>query len=169
MTVAADRPAGYSAVQIALHWIIAVLILLQFLAHDGIEHAWDAFEDGEAVAGGDLPLAYLHVSVGVAILLLAVVRVWIRLTRGAPPLPENDPAIARFGAHAVHGLIYVLLFLTPLSGAAAWFLGVEEAGDAHEALKSALLILIVLHIAGAIFQQFVMRSGVLMRMFRPAA
>lgn len=163
------RPAGYSSAQIVLHWTIALLILVQFLAADGIEHAWDAFEDGETLRSGDMPLAWLHIGIGITVLVLAIVRVWLRLTRGAPPLPENDPLPARIGAHVVHGLIYLLLFLLPISGSVAWFGGIEQAGDAHKFLKTALLVLIGLHVAGALVQQFVLRSGLLMRMLRPAA
>lgn len=162
------RPAGYSATQILLHWTIALLILVQFLASDGIEDAWDAFEDGEALRSGDLSLAWLHVGIGILVLLLAAVRLWLWLTRGAPPLPDRDPLPARLGAHAVHGLLYLLLFLVPLSGAVAWFAGVEEAADAHEFLKTALLVLVGLHVAGALVQQFVLGTGLLMRMLRPA-
>jgi len=163
------RPAGYSSAQILLHWTIALLILVQFLAADGIEHAWDAFEAGETLRSGDMPLAWLHIGIGITVLVLAIVRVWLRLTRGAPPLPENDPLPARIGAHVVHGLIYLLLFLLPISGSVAWFGGVEQAGDAHKFFKTALLVLVGLHVAGALVQQFVLRSGLLMRMLRPAA
>jgi len=169
MSVAAGRPTGYSTAQIALHWTIAALILFQFLAHEGMEHVWDAFEDGEMVPSGDLPLAYAHVGVGITVLVLALIRLWLRDTRGAPPLPENDPPVTRFAAHATHGLLYLLILITPLSGAVAWFLGIEEAGDAHKALKSMLLLPVAVHVAGALFQQFVLKSSGIMRMLRPGA
>lgn len=166
MATAKVRPAGYSATQIVLHWSIAVLILVQFLASEGIEQVWDAFEDGEVA--GYSPLANLHVAIGMSVLLLAIARVWLRVTHGAPPPPAGDPAPARIVAHAVHGLLYLLLFLLPISGGVAWFGGVEQAADAHKVMKTALLVLVGLHVAGALVQQFVMRSGVLVRMFRPA-
>jgi cytochrome b561 len=169
MIVATGRPAGYSVSQIALHWTIAALILVQFLVHDGIEHAWDAFEDGGVLTSGDMPLAYLHIAFGIAVLVLAVARVWLRLTRGAPSLPAEEPAVARIAAHSVHGLIYLLIFLVPLSGAVAWFLGIGPAAEAHEILKSVLLVVVVVHVLGALVQHFVIKSNVLMRIFRPAA
>ncbi len=67
----------------------------------------------------------------------------------------------------MHGLIYLLLLLLPISGSVAWFLGVEAAGEVHGLLKNLLLGAIVVHIAGALFQHFVRRSEVLMRMFKP--
>ncbi|MCX7303405.1 MAG: cytochrome b/b6 domain-containing protein [Hyphomicrobiales bacterium] len=169
MVSATDRPSGYSPTQITLHWIIAALIVVQFVAHDGMEHAWDAFEDGAAVAAGDMPMAYLHIACGLAVLVLAIARVWLRLTRGAPPLPANESAVVRIAAHGVHGVLYLLIFLVPLSGAAAWFLGLGPAGEVHQALKTVLLLVVAVHVLGALVQQFVFKSGVLTRMFRPAA
>jgi len=42
--------ASYSKTQIGLHWSIAALILVQFLAHDGMEHVWRSDDHG---ASGD--------------------------------------------------------------------------------------------------------------------
>jgi cytochrome b561 len=44
---------------------------------------------------------------------------------------------------------------------------VKLAGDVHELLQNVLLVMIALHIAGALFQHFILRSQVLMRMLRP--
>lgn len=85
--------------------------------------------------------------------------------RRAPP--PDEPRLLQIAAEAVHGLIYLLLFLLPISGSVAWFLGVEAAGDAHGLFKNLLLGAIVLHITGALFQHFIRRSDVLMRMFKP--
>jgi cytochrome b561 len=112
-------------------------------------------------------LAYLHVAAGISVLLLALMRIYLRLTRGAPAPPADEPRLLQLTAEAVHGTIYLLLFLLPLSGAVAWFLGVKLAGDVHELLQNVLLVMIALHIAGALFQHFILRSQVLMRMFRP--
>lgn len=159
-----NPPDNYSRLQIGLHWIIAALILLQFLAHDGIEHVWDAYEDGEAADAGDLPLAYLHVATGVSILLLAILRIFVRLNRGAPPLPQDHPPVLKFVAHANHFLLYAFLIAMPLTGATAWFFGVEDAAEIHEVGKTLLLILVVLHIAGGLAEHFFFRTNVLRRM-----
>ena len=164
----ADNVTGYSPMQVALHWIVVVLVVFQFLAHDGIETSWRAFVRGDDAADADATiLAYLHIAAGLLIFLLALVRIYLRITRGAPPPPVDEPRLLQITAEAVHGAIYLLLFLLPVSGLVAWFLGVEAAGDVHELLKNLLLGAIVLHIAGALFQHFVRRSDVLMRMFKP--
>ena len=147
------KPKGYSALQIGLHWAVAGLIVIQFLAHDGIEHAWRAFDRSEPPAADDLRWAYLHIAFGYTIFVLALWRLWLRFTRGAPALPENEPAILKFVANATHVLIYVLIVGMPLSGGVAWFFGVGAAAAAHSLAKDALFVLVCLHIIGALAQQ----------------
>lgn len=167
----AIKVEGYSPIQIALHWLVVVLVAFQFLANDGIEDAWRAFVGEEATpsgAPGDrVILTYMHIAAGLLVFLLALARIYLRLTRGAPSPPADEPRLLQLSAEAVHGSIYLLLLLLPISGATAWFLGVEAAGDAHELFQKLLLAAIVLHVAGALFQHFVRRSEVLMRMFHP--
>ena len=74
--------SGYSGLQIGLHWVIAVLIVSAWWTGDGARSALDAFEE-TAVAPGFVP----HVALGLAILALVVLRVIVRLTRGAPEAP----------------------------------------------------------------------------------
>lgn len=162
----ATNVTGYSPIQVALHWIVAILVAFQFFAHDGIETAWSGFIRDEEGTGTSA-LVGLHIATGVLILVLMLVRLWVRVTRGAPPPPADEPRFLQIMAEAVHVAIYVLLILLPVSGAVAWFLGVKPAGDAHELLTKLLLGVIFLHIGGALFQHFVRRSSVLMRMFRP--
>lgn len=158
-------PKGYSSTQIALHWIVALLVLVQFLNTDAIGAAWHAVRRGLDVVPGGL-LVTAHVIGGIAILTFAIWRIALRLTRGAPPPPADDPRTLRYAAAATHGLLYLLLLLVPLSGLAAWFGGVAPAGEAHEILKTLLLVVVLLHIAGALYQRFVLRSEVLQRMVR---
>ncbi len=166
--MARSAVTAYSRTQIILHWSIAALVVFQFLVHDGMEESFDAFVDGAVPAASDLRMANLHAAVGIAILLLMLARIALRLTRGAPPLPADEPRVAKFLAHAVHGLFYVLLIGMPISGSVAWFLGIDGAGDAHGTASSVLLALIGLHLAGVLAQIFVFRSNVLTRMTRPA-
>ncbi|MBO9590194.1 cytochrome b/b6 domain-containing protein [Devosia sp.] len=157
--------AGYSRAQVILHWVIAALILFQLLVHESMEMAWDArMEGGPAEGANPLP----HIIVGSLILILAAARVVIRLRHGAPPHPAGQPAALGVVANVIHGLIYVLLFALPISGLVAWFGGIENAADVHGGpLRLALIALVLIHIAGALVQQFVLRSGVLMRMLKP--
>lgn len=161
------KVTGYSPLQVTLHWSVVVLVAFQFVAHDGIEDSWRAFRRDEAMPADALVLTYLHVAAGILVLLLALARIYLRLTRGVPAPPPDEPRVLHLVAEAVHGSIYLLLLLLPVTGLVAWFLGVKLAGDAHALLQNLLLAAIALHIAGALFQHFVLRSQVLMRMFRP--
>lgn len=129
-----------------------------------MEEAWRAVRRGGDDAGNPLP----HIVVGSAILILAATRLVIRLRHGAPPHPAGQPVALGVLANVVHWGIYVLLFALPISGLVAWFGGVEPAAMAHGGLlRLALIGLVLLHIAGALVQQFALRSGVLMRMLKP--
>lgn len=157
-------PAGYSRAQVILHWLIAALILFQLLVHEGMEEAWRAMRRAGEDGGNPVP----HIVVGSTILILAAIRLVIRLRHGAPPHPAGQPAALALVANVVHWGIYVLLFALPISGLVAWFGGVEGAAAAHGGpLRLALIALVLLHIGGALVQQFVLRSGVLMRMLKP--
>lgn len=155
------KPKGYSGLQIGLHWAVAMLVVIQFLGHDGIEHAWDAFRDGEAALVTSTVV--LHIGTGATILLLALWRLWLRNTRGVPGLPEKEPAALRFVARATHILIYVLLIGLPVSGALAWFGGVGPAAVAHSRATTVLLVLVGLHVVGAFYQQMALKTNVLTR------
>lgn len=154
-------PQSYSRSQIILHWAVFALITYQFLFHDGIEQAWRAFrQTGEAATSTG---ALLHIVPGIAVLLFALWRIALRITRGAPPLPEGHALMNRAAAVA-HWVLYGLMLLVPLSGMAAWFLGSGGAGEAHEVLKTLLLVVILLHVAAALLHQFVLRDGLMARM-----
>ena len=163
-----DSVTGYSAVQIALHWIVVLLVSYQFVAHGAIEEAWRAFARGEAPPSGGAVMTYLHIAGGGVILVLALARIYLRFTRGAPPPPVDEARILQIAAEAIHGLIYLLLFALPATGAVAWFLGVEVAAWVHGLLGNLLLAAIAIHVGGALFQHFVRRSDVVMRMFKPS-
>lgn len=153
--------------QVALHWIVVILVAFQFLAHDAIEQSWRAWIRNHTSSADTAVLTYMHIGAGLLVLILALTRIYLRITRGAPPPPADEPRLLQWSGEAVHGLIYLLLILLPVTGAVAWFLGIELAGAAHEVLQNVLLAAIALHVAGALFQHFVRRSQVLMRMFRP--
>lgn len=159
---------GYSATRIALHWVVVILLVVQYIFHEGMVHVWHAFEHGKPVPTGETGAAYFHAAVGILILVLALLWLWLRFTRGKPPLPVNENAILKFVARLTHLLLYLLIVVIPLFGIAAWFFGIEGADHIHVLLKNVLLFVAGIHVLGALFQQFVLKSGVLMRMIRPA-
>lgn len=155
-------PTHYSRTQILLHWLVAVLIVFQFVAHEPMSDAWDKISEGVEV--GFSPLVAAHVFAGIAVLILVVWRLFLRLTRGVPPLPEEEAPAMKMVAHLVHWGLYALMILLPVSGGMAWFGGVEAAAEAHEAMKIIILAVVILHVLGALYQQLVLKTNIMERM-----
>lgn len=161
-------PAGYSRLQISLHWIVAILIVFMIVGHDGIKNAFDAYLDGGVPATADLWLARAHVVSGIAIWIFALWRLMLRFTRGVPPHPEAGSALQHRIAGIVLIALYAVMLLMPVSGSAAWFLGIEQAGDMHSLARFVMLPAILLHILGALVQHFVLKTDSLRRIVKPA-
>lgn len=161
---AAARPTHYSTLQILLHWSVAALVAYQYLFHHGIMASWHFYTHGEPVTADQLSGANIHITIGLLVLALAVVRLVLRMFRGVPAVPQSEPRPLRLLATATHHTLYLLIFIVPMSGAAAWFLQVERAATVHNLAKLLLLVVVALHIAGALVQAFVFRSTVLTRM-----
>ena len=158
---------GYLRAQIALHWVVVALVGVQLVLNDGMQQAFDDRMDGKASADG--AWATLHIAVGIRVLVLAALRLGLRLTRGAPPPPEDNPAIVKWAGTLTHVALYLMLFAMPLSGATAWFGQSEIAAELHEYGRLVLIALIGLHVLGALTEHFVLGQNTLLRMFRTEA
>jgi cytochrome b561 len=170
-------PGRYTRTAIALHWLMALLIFSAF--------PLGVYMHDLPLSPTKLQLFSYHKWLGITILLAAAARLAWRVTHPAPALPDM-PRWQRIAAHGIHHLLYVLLFAIPLSGwlmssakgfPTVWF-GVlplpdlvgknKELGDLlkalHEALNFGLLLLVGLHIAGALKHHFIERDDTLRRM-----
>jgi cytochrome b561 len=156
---------GYSRLHIALHWLVVALIVPQFLFNETIAEAFDATLEGRVADPG--VLGPLHVLCGMAIVIAVVWRIGLRVKNGVPEAPAAESAVQKMIATGTHLGLYLVLLLTAASGSVAWFGGVETAGDVHEAMTTVLLILIGLHVAGALYQQFVLKTNIMDRMRTP--
>jgi cytochrome b561 len=175
-----DSAARYSRGAIILHWLIALLIIGNFIG------AWiseDLPRDERIVMMG------YHKANGVLILLLTLVRIGWRLTHRPPALVATLKAWEAALAKVTHTLFYVLMLAVPLAG-----LGLHSAfgkgkpvsmfglfdfpalpvatdkatiglfGDLHEATATAMLVLFGLHVAAALKHQFLDRDSTMARM-----
>ncbi len=103
-----SNPNQYTRTAIALHWLIALLIISNF----GL---------GLTMVDMDLSPQKLkffswHKWVGVTIFMLVCLRLLWRLGHPAPPLPASMPAWQARAAHWSHLLLYAFMFVIPLSG-----------------------------------------------------
>jgi cytochrome b561/polyisoprenoid-binding protein YceI len=171
------RPERYSAIAILLHWAIALLLLFQI----GLGWALEDLPKGAVQFAG----YQFHKSVGIMILLLSVGRLAVRMFI-ARPAPVLDGKTQMLVASAVHGLLYAVMIVGPLTG---WIIvstakvrlqtmlfgtvpwpdlpvgqGLHEPAEVlHGALGTVGIALIVLHIAGALYHHF-KREDVIGRM-----
>ncbi|MEJ1992674.1 MAG: cytochrome b/b6 domain-containing protein [Maritimibacter sp.] len=159
------QPKGYTRIQIGLHWLMAVLIVAMFLNEDAIGHAYHSLmRDGSFEQS---PLVAAHVFGGIAVLVLVVIRLAIKAKRGAPALPENEPPLLKLAAQGAHLGLYGLMLLVPVAGLMAWFGQMGWAAELHEVMTTLLELLAILHVIGALYQHFYLKTDVLNRMRKP--
>lgn len=97
----------YTRTAVSLHWLIAALVICAFT------FGWIMTE--LSISPLKLRMYSWHKWVGITVLTLAVLRVLWRVTHPPPPFVPM-PAWQQRSAHALHGLIYLMLFAIPLSG-----------------------------------------------------
>lgn len=150
---------GYSALQIGLHWVMAVLIIAAFVSHEAME---EISRTGVVPEG---PPA--HTILGGLVFVLVLIRILVRLRVGAPEPDENLPAWNKIAAIWGHRLLYALMVVVPLGGAAVWYGGIEAFEDAHGALGTLLIVVALGHALVAIVHH-VKDGETLSRMVRPS-
>jgi cytochrome b561 len=174
-----NAPRHFAPLARLLHWLMALMIIAMLFIGAGMvasvseRHEW---------------LLQLHKPLGIAILLLAIVRLVVRFTRRTPPLPADLPGWQVLAAKASHVLLYALMLILPLLG---WSM-ISAAGDpvmlseslrlpsvlpadaqtfawlrkAHGYLAYLLFLTVLVHLAAALFHGWVRRDEVLGSMLR---
>ena len=89
-----------------LHWLMAAMILTMLFIGVGMVASVSERHDW---------LIRIHKPLGIAILILAVVRLAVRLRHPPPPLPADLPPLQKVAALASHWLLYALMFALPLA------------------------------------------------------
>lgn len=170
---------SYGLVAKSFHWVIALLVI-------GLLALGLYMSAQEPPTPQVFKLYALHKSLGITVLALAVLRVLWRLYNAHPlPLP-NHKAWEKALAKAVHALLYLSLFLMPLSG---WVMSsakgfsvsvfnlftlpdfvsrsdslADAAKEVHEIAAYTLIAIVVLHAAGAIKHHVIDKDSTLRRM-----
>lgn len=152
---------SYSKLQKMLHWAVVLTFAFNYVVSDGMGRAWRTFTE---TGMNESTTAQLHIIVGIATLVLMLLRVVVRLIQGAPEMPPAPHPLMEKAAHATHFLLYAGMILLPVAGILAWFFGVRDAGDVHEVLVNLMVFLIILHVGAALYHQFILKDNLLKRM-----
>lgn len=189
----------YSKSAIILHWLVGTLILVMFAI------GWFMAElpkDAPKIASLDMfdlgiytmqfteeitPRTFyfnLHKSIGVTVLMLVLLRIYVRFSHAAPAFPATMKVWEIRVADLVHKGLYVLMVAMPLTGVAMslnskfgikWF-GIQLLGGVdnkemrelfvviHEVIGLVLMVMIVLHVAAAIKHKVIDKDEVMQRM-----
>ncbi|MFL6969590.1 MULTISPECIES: cytochrome b [Pseudomonas] len=174
-----NAPRHFAPLARLLHWLMALMVIAMLFIGAGMvasvseRHEW---------------LLQLHKPLGIAILLLVIVRLVVRFTTRTPPLPADLPGWQALAAKASHVLLYALMLVLPLLG---WSM-ISAAGDpvmlseslrlpsilpadaqtfallrkAHGYLAYLLFLTVLVHLAAALFHGWVRRDEVLDSMLR---
>jgi cytochrome b561 len=131
-----DRPLDFHPVLRAVHWLMAATVLAMLFIGVGMV----------STAGPLYPwLLALHRPIGIAILVLVLIRLPLRLATGAPALPDNLTPLEKGVAKGSHVLLYAAMAGMPLIG---WAM-LSAGGYPVEVTKGFILPPILPHDLGA--------------------
>jgi cytochrome b561 len=177
-TVTQTPAKSFNLLARVLHWLMALAILAMLFIGVGMTTSltWRPW------------LIDLHRPLGVAILLLAVLRLLNRLRHAPPPLPSSLPRWQAVLAKASHGVLYLLMLSLPLLGwatlsAGNWPVTLLPGWDlpaiaphsstlyawlrsAHGVLAWLLFAVVLAHLSAALLHAWVYRDGVFTSMVK---
>ncbi|WP_044872944.1 cytochrome b/b6 domain-containing protein [Pseudomonas sp. LFM046] len=172
-----NTPTHFTPLLRVLHWLMAILLLAMLFI--GVSMVGDLSPRHDA-------LVALHKPLGLILLVLALVRLAVRMAWTTPPLPSDMPNWQQHAARLSHVLLYALMIAQPLVG---W--SMQAAGGyplvlhdslvlppiappdarlyavlrlAHTVLAYLLFIGILAHLAAALYHALIRRDGVLSSM-----
>lgn len=166
----------YHPRQVSLHWLVVLLIFATFFL--------GKYMSGLPNESGKIPLLGIHMALGFTTLVVIAVRFIARLRLPRPVSGTTGNAFLDWVGKAVHDALYLLVFLMALSGMSlSWQSGLVPAildGSGallpadffefrarflHDFIAPALLVLIAVHVAAALYHQFVLGDNLLSRMW----
>ena len=170
--------ARYTTMAIVLHWLMALMLIGLFSV--------GLYMSDLPLSPWKLKIYSWHKWAGVTAFILVLVRLAWRFTHHPPELPSSMSIPMRYAANASHALLYLLMFLIPVSG---WlmssakgfqtvYLGVvpipdvleknKKLGsllqDVHQNLNFLFIGLVLGHLCAALKHHLVDRDNVLARM-----
>lgn len=177
----------YDGIAMAIHWITAVLMIyMVFFGEDLMKSGIRLARAGDAANASFQPS--IHVTIGISILLLTLLRIVWRITHTAPAYPASMKRYEVVGSKSLHGLFYLLLVGLPITGwlafgeavsrlpalSATTFYGAIPVpappvtsrlfGEMHGLGSNLAMALIGLHVLAALKHQFIDKDSILSRM-----
>ncbi|UPQ83471.1 cytochrome b [Pseudomonas knackmussii] len=165
--------ARFTPLQIAFHWLSALLVLTIVALPYGAELF-------APLLGGKGGVFTLHKSLGVLVLALTLWRLCYRGRKVSPPEAAHQQSRSQqLAATAGHGLLYLMLLMMPISGLLFgskpinlfWLVEIGPlpfssnvrgvAKDVHMVGQYVLFALVLGHAAAALWHHYVRRDGVL--------
>jgi cytochrome b561 len=167
----------YGTTAKVLHWLVVALLIVQYPLGKFMPDIHRGMTPGDAMT--------FHISFGIVILALMVLRLFWRITHPVAPA-GSLPAWQRLISEAVHWLLYALVLATTMTG---WIFASErgwsislffavplpmlptegsllanDLGKWHGTMEWALLLVIGAHVAAAMAHTFIFRDRILQRM-----
>lgn len=168
---------SYSNPSKYFHWIVALLVILMLALSFFMDDVEKQYQP---------QVYFIHKSTGLLIFILMIIRILWIFQRGKPPLPKTVPTWQKWGARIVQYSLYFFLLLMPISGLILSvaadhppnFFGLftvslpispdkalaEFMAGIHEIIAWTLIVLIVLHIGGALKHYLIDKDKVLQTM-----
>jgi len=171
--------SDYSVGQKVIHWLMSLLIILDLFVAQKFGDVMETMDRLESRAD--------HGSLGTIVAVLFILRLLLRYRHGAPALPEQMPGwqvtLARLG----HGLLYFMIGFLILSGIATainasapialfgqWDITLGQVNEDtfqllrpfHEFATNAVIALILLHVAAALYHHFIARDKTTVNMLK---
>jgi cytochrome b561 len=166
----------YATTAKVFHWLIVALLMVQFPLGWFMPHVHRGMQPGDAMT--------LHISFGITILALIVLRFFWRITHPVAPA-SSLPVWQQLVSEAVHRLLYALVLATTMTG---WIFASERgwsirlfftiplptlptegplanlSGEWHGTVEWMLLVVIGAHVAAAMAHTLVFRDRIMQRM-----
>jgi cytochrome b561 len=174
-----SRPVEkFGRVAIALHWIIAAFLILSAISGLTTVYIDDTRTSRTALE--------VHQTIGFVIFLLAVARLYWRITHAPPPPPQGYTPAQRITAAVTHATLYLFIIGMPISG----YIGLAARGreipvfglfnlphltprsfdlsasatTLHFYAQFAMYVMVTLHVVAALYHHFILKDDVMRRM-----
>lgn len=168
----------YHPVLVALHWILAIMILMSLVVGGPMMAKLPSTDPQKLVGLSG------HMVWGMVIGVLLIIRLLVRLKSQKPPKADAGNALLNMGGQVAHWGLYLLAFAMVASGLgtalSAGLFDIAFGGNgaplpseltqypprvAHGIIAKLMMILVLLHIAGWAYHQFMLKDKLFSRMW----